>query len=275
MAAQYVSINGEFVLADDAKIGVNDLAMHRGYGIFDYFKLVDGKPIFMEEHFERFFNSAKEMHLDAGLDRGRLRETVEELITRNNMPASGIKLLLTGGYSEDGYKMGKPNLLIMQYPLAFPKEHDAVKGLKLATHDHVRQVPHIKTIDYLAAVRMHPFMEENGVDDILYCKDGVVSECPRANFFIVTSNEIITAANSILKGITRSKTLKLNIDGYRIVERDLTLDEVFAAKEAFITSTTQYANPVTEIDGKLIGEWQIGEVTRKVRMMLYNLICNS
>lgn len=272
MAAQYVSINGEFVLADDAKIGVNDLAMHRGYGIFDYFKLVDGKPIFMEEHFERFFNSAKEMHLDAGLDRGRLKETVEELITRNNMPASGIKLLLTGGYSEDGYKMGKPNLLVMQYPLAFPKEHDTVKGMKLATHDHVRQVPHIKTIDYLAAVRMHPFMQENGLDDILYQKNGIISECPRANFFIVTGSEIITAASNILKGITRSKVLKLNIDGYKIVERDFTLDEVFAANEAFITSTTQYANPVISVDGKVIGDGKIGVVTTKVRQQLYKLI---
>jgi len=272
MAAQYVSINGEFVLSDEAKIGVSDLAMHRGYGIFDYFKLVDGKPIFMEEHFNRFFNSAKQMYLDVEPSREQLKQTVEELIARNNMPASGIKLLLTGGYSEDGYKTGKPNLIILQYPLAFPKENDPVKEMKLATHDHVRQVPHIKTIDYLAAVRLHPFMKENGLDDILYQKDGIVSECPRANFFIVTGNEIITAANNILKGITRGKVLNLDIEGYTVVERDFTLDELYHAKEAFITSTTQYAVPVTIVDGKTIGNGKIGVVTREVRQQLNKLI---
>lgn len=259
-------------MADDAKIGVNDLAMHRGYGIFDYFKLVDGRPVFMEEHFNRFFNSAAQMYLDAEPSREQLKQTVEELIDRNNMPASGIKLLLTGGYSEDGYKMSKPNLIIIQYPLAFPREHDAIKEMKLATHHHVRQVPHIKTIDYLAAVRMHPFMKENGLDDILYQKDGIISECPRANFFIVTDNEIITASNNILKGITRSKVLNFKIEGYQIVERDFKLDELYRAKEAFITSTTQYAVPVTVVDGRTIGDGRIGVVTKQVRQQLYKLI---
>ncbi|MDO3644761.1 aminotransferase class IV [Mucilaginibacter sp. L3T2-6] len=272
MAAQYVSVNGGLVLADDAKIGVSDLAMHRGYGIFDYFKLVDGKPVFIDEHFDRFFNSAREMHLDTGLNRTQLRSTVEELITMNNMPASGVKLLLTGGYSEDGYKMGVPNLLVMQYPLNFPKENALESGLKLASYNHVRQLPHIKTIDYLAAVRLHPFLGENGLDDILYHKNGIISECPRANFFIVTAREIITPTSNILKGITRSKVLGLNIDGYRVVERDFGLDEMFSAKEAFITSTTQYALPVTMVDGKTIGDGKIGTVTRQVRHQLYKLI---
>lgn len=272
MIGKYVSVNGGLVLAEDAGIGVGDLAMHRGYGIFDYFKLVNGRPIFMEEHLDRFFNSAREMYLDVEPSREQLRKAVEELIYRNDMPASGIKLLLTGGYSEDGYKMGKPNLLIIQYPLAFQEENVPGMGLKLATHNHQRQLPYIKTIDYLAAVRLHPFMKENGIDDILYHNNGTITECPRANFFIVTNNEILTPANNILRGITRSKALKFQIDGYRVVERDFTLDDIANAREAFVTSTTQYASPVAEIDGRMIGDGKIGPVTRLVREQLYKLI---
>lgn len=272
MIGKYVSVNGGLVLAEDAGIGVGDLAMHRGYGIFDYFKLVNGRPIFMEEHLDRFFNSAREMYLDVEPSREQLRKAVEELIYRNDMPASGIKLLLTGGYSEDGYKMGKPNLLIIQYPLAFQEENVPGMGLKLATHNHQRQLPYIKTIDYLAAVRLHPFMKENGIDDILYHNNGTITECPRANFFIVTNNEILTPANNILRGITRSKALKFQIDGYRVVERDFTLDDIANAREAFVTSTTQYASPVAEIDGRMIGDGKIGPATRLVREQLYKLI---
>lgn len=272
MIGKYVSVNGGLVLAEDAGIGVGDLAMHRGYGIFDYFKLVNGRPIFMEEHLDRFFNSAREMYLDVEPSREQLRKAVEELIYRNDMPASGIKLLLTGGYSEDGYKMGKPNLLIIQYPLAFQEENVPGMGLKLATHNHQRQLPYIKTIDYLAAVRLHPFMKENGIDDILYHNNGTITECPRANFFIVTNNEILTPANNILRGITRSKALKFQIDGYPVVERDFTLDDIANAREAFVTSTTQYASPVAEIDGRMIGDGKIGPATRLVREQLYKLI---
>ena len=272
MAAKYVSINNELILAADAKVGVGDLAMHRGYGIFDYFKVVDGRPIFMEDHFNRFFNSAKEMHLEVMLDRDELRKTITELMEHNNMPNSGIKLLLTGGYSKDGYKMGKPNLIILQYPLGFKEGNKVETGLKLATVNHQRQLPSIKTIDYLMAVRLHPFMKENGFDDVLYHNNGTVTECPRANFWIVSGNEIRTAANNILRGITRSKVLDFKVEGYTIAERDFTLDDLANAQEAFITSTTQYAYPVAAIDEKEIGDGKIGPVTRSVKEMLLKLI---
>lgn len=272
MAAKYVSINNELVLAANAKVGVGDLAMHRGYGIFDYFKVVDGRPIFMEDHFNRFYSSAKEMHLDVMLNRDELKKTIIEVMENNDMPNSGIKLLLTGGYSEDGYKMGKPNLIILQYPLGFKEGNQAETGLKLATFNHQRQLPSIKTIDYLMAVRLHTFMKENGFDDVLYHNNGIITECPRANFWIVSGNEIITAVSNILRGITRSKVLDFKVAGYTIVERDFTLDDLANAQEAFITSTTQYAYPVAAIDGKMIGDGKIGPVTRKVKETLLTLI---
>lgn len=122
------------------------------------------------------------------------------------------------------------------------------------------------------AVRLHPFMKENGFDDVLYHNNGIITECPRANFWIVSGNEIITAANNILRGITRSKVLDFKVDGYTIVERDLTLDDLTNAQEAFITSTTQYAYPVAAIDRKFIGDGKIGLVTRQVKGMLLELI---
>jgi branched-chain amino acid aminotransferase len=272
MAAKYVSINNQLFLEEDARIGVSDLAMHRGYGIFDYFKVIDKHPIFIEDHFNRFYNSAKEMHMEVMFDRVELRKAIEELIEKNGVPTSGIKLLLTGGYSEDGYKMGKPNLIISQYPLNMQEEDHFDMGMKLITYSHQRQLPFIKTIDYLQAVRLHPFMKENNADDVLYHNNGTITECPRANFFIVTGNKIITPANNILKGITRSKVLNFKIDGYTIIEKDFTLDELTNIHEAFITSTTQYAYPVAAIDGKLIGDGKIGPVTRQVREQLFKLI---
>jgi len=272
MTAKYVSINNNMVLAADAKVGVGDLAMHRGYGIFDYFKVVDGRPVFMDDHFNRFYNSAKEMHLDVMFTRAELKKSINELMENNNMPNSGIKLLLTGGYSEDGYKMGKPNLIILQYPLDFKEGNERETGLKLAAISHQRQLPSIKTIDYLMAVRLHPFMKENGFDDVLYHNNGTITECPRANFWIVSGSEIITAASNILRGITRSKVLGFDIDGYTVVERDFTLHDLANAQEAFITSTTQYAYPVAAIDGRMIGDGKIGPVTKRIKNMLLELI---
>jgi D-alanine transaminase/branched-chain amino acid aminotransferase len=271
MAAKYVSVNNQLFLEEDAKIGVADLAIHRGYGIFDFLKVIDNRPIFIEDHLNRFFNSAKEMYMEVMLTRAQLRKAIEELVAKNGIPTSGIKLLLTGGYSADGYIMGKPNLIISQYPLNMEEENELNMGMKLVTYDHQRQLPFIKTIDYLMAVRLHPFMKEKNADDVLYHNTGVITECPRANFFIVIDKEIITPKSNILKGITRSKILNFKVNSYTIAEEDFSVDDLTTADEAFITSTTKYAYPVTIIDGKMIGDGKIGPVTKKVRELLFKL----
>jgi len=271
MAAKYVSINNQLILEEEAKLGVSDLAMHRGYGIFDYLKVIDNRPIFIEDHLNRFYNSAKEMYLDVMMDRAQLKNAIEELIEKNGIATSGIKLLLTGGYSEDGYRMGKPNLVILQYPLNLQEENKLDAGMKLVTYDHQRQLPFIKTIDYLMAVRLHPFMKEKNADDVLYHNTGVITECPRANFFVVIDKEIITPKSNILRGITRSKVLNFKVSGYTIAEEDFSIDDLSSIKEAFITSTTQYAYPVSAIDGRLVGDGKIGPVTKQVREQLFKL----
>lgn len=271
MAAKYVSINNQLILEEEAKLGVSDLAMHRGYGIFDYLKVIDNRPIFIEDHLNRFYNSAKDMYLDVMMDRAQLKNAIGELIEKNGIATSGIKLLLTGGYSEDGYRMGKPNLVILQYPLNLQEENKLDAGMKLVTYDHQRQLPYIKTIDYLMAVRLHPFMTEKNADDVLYHNTGVITECPRANFFVVIDKEIITPKSNILRGITRSKVLNFKISGYTIAEEDFSIDDLSSIKEAFITSTTQYAYPVSAIDGRLVGDGKIGPVTKQVREQLFKL----
>lgn len=266
----YISINNELFLAEDANISVADLSIQRGYGIFDFLKTINHKPIFIEDYFNRFYHSAKEMHLEVELSRTQLHEAILKLIARNNIPNSGIKIILTGGFSEDGYTMVKPNLIIIQTPLNII-ENTTSNGLALVSYNHQRQIPQVKTIDYLQAIRLQKFVKENAADDLLYHNNGKVRECPRANFFIVTNHEIITAKDEILNGITRKKILSLDVPGYTFVERDFTLDEAYQSKEAFISSSTKNAFPVDKIDGKLIGDGK-NTITRLINDKLLELI---
>lgn len=265
--AKYASINNEIVPETSAKLGISDLSIHRGYGIFDFLKIINNRPIFIEDHLNRFFRSASEMYLEVGLDRAGLKQAIGDLMDANGLPDSAIKIILTGGYSEDGYVMGKPNLIITQVPFKM-ETRNATEGLKLITYNHQRQLPAIKTIDYLQAIRLRPFMKQNNADDVLYYNNNLITECPRANFFIVTEDEIITPKDNILGGITRSKLLKLEIDGYKIIERNIALDELAAAKEAFITSSTKNAYPVLSIDGKPVGDGKPGNVTALITVGL-------
>ena len=247
----YISINNELLPEANANISVSDLSVQRGFGIFDFLKTINNHPIFLNDYLNRFFNSVKEMNMQAGFDRKQLSDAVFALIDKNNIPNSGIKIILTGGYSDDGFTMVKPNLIIIQTPLNIIE--NPTKPIKLITYNHQRQLPQVKTIDYLQAIRLQGFVKENNADDLLYHNNGLVRECPRANIFMVTDDEIITAKTEILRGITRSKVLIMEIEGYKIVEKDFELEDIYTAKEVFITSSTKNVWPVSEIDGKQIG----------------------
>ena len=268
----YISINNKLHPAKDANISVSDLSIQRGFGIFDFLKTVNNKPIFIDDYFNRFYNSIQEMNMEVDFDRNQLRNSINELIEKNDIPNSGIKMILTGGFADDGYTMSKPNLIIIQTPLEV--NADPFKNpLNLLTYNHQRQLPMVKTIDYLQAIRLQSFVKNSGAEDLLYHNNGLVRECPRANFFIVTDNQIVSPKTEILKGITRSKILSLEIAGYKIVERDFDLEELYSAKEAFISSSTKNAWPVAVVDGKQIGDGTF-EVVNAVNNKLLKLIAD-
>ena len=261
-----------FVAANKATLQVSDLAIQRGYGIFDFFKTLDGKPIFLEDHLDRFFHSAAQLRLDIGRTRDELRLIIHELQEANRIPDSGIRITLTGGYSPDGYSLARPNLIITQQPLQVTVTEDLPRSIRLITWPHQRQMPDVKTIDYLMAIWLQPHIRDNGADDVLYYRDGLISECPRSNFFIVTPNDtVVTPYRHILKGITRIKLLEIAGLRYRVEQRDLHLDELKTAKEAFITSTTRQVVPVVQVDKQIIGGGASGEISRWLNNELYRL----
>lgn len=265
----YISINNELLPETNANISVSDLSVQRGFGIFDFLKTINNHPVFLSDYLNRFFNSVKQMNMQAGFDRKQLSDAVFALIEKNNIPNSGIKIILTGGYADDGYTIVKPNLIIIQTPLNIIE--NPTKPIKLVSYNHQRQLPQVKTIDYLQAIRLQGFVKENNADDLLYHNNGLVRECPRANIFMVTNDEIITTKTEILKGITRSKILTMEIEGYKILEQDFELEDIYAAKEVFITSSTKNIWPVSTIDGKQIGDGE-NKIAKKINDKLLNLI---
>lgn len=273
MGNTYTYVNGQLLLENEAKLLVTDLAVQRGYGIFDFLKTVNGKPIFIEDYFNRFFNSAGEMNLEVDFDRTDLFTAVTSLLEKNNIANSGLKIILTGGYSEDGYQIAKPNLVIVQTPFEYnPTSFD--KGLNLLSHNYQRQLSSVKTIDYLQAIRLQPLLKLKQADDLLYHNHGDVRECPRANIFMIKNRQVFTPISGILRGITRGKILGIHLDGIEVKEQDFTLDDLANADEAFISSSTKNILPVLSLDGKPIGDGKPGKITSALNEKLLEMIKN-
>ncbi len=272
MHTKYTIVNGEFVPSDKASVLITDLAIQRGYGIFDFFKTINNKPIFLDCHLDRLFYSAGQMRLPIGVSRIRLKDILQDLIERNNIPDSGIRITVTGGYSPDGYSIAEPNIIITQQILHIV-EDVSEQGISVITWQHSRQLPHAKTLDYLMAVWLQPVIKEKNADNVLYFNNGIITECPRANFFIVThDSKVITPQKNILKGVIRKQVLQLSDNDVEIIENDISLDDLKQCKEAFITSTTKNILPVLQIDGQQIGNGKPGEITLSLSAKLLEKI---
>jgi branched-chain amino acid aminotransferase len=264
-------INEDFVPEGTAQLSVRDLSILRGYGVFDFFRFQNFNPLFIGDHLDRLLFSMAGLGLCLDVDKILLEDLVRKLIEMNALPDGGIRITVTGGISENGFHPSKPSLIITQHSFDEVSREQLKNGIRLSSYSYQRQLPQLKTTDYIMAIQLQPWMRSQGSDDILYSGNGIITECPRSNIFIFTrSGQLCTPARNILKGITRKQVLSLASPHYPVVEKDIRLDEVFEASEAFITSTTKQVLPVRTINGRPIGTGQFPVSSHIMRLYQTN-----
>jgi branched-chain amino acid aminotransferase len=259
----YIYLNGEILPTEKAQIHVSDLGLVRGYGIFDFFRAIDGQAVFIEDHLDRFENSAKLMGLPIPESRDRLREIIHEIIRLNPYKLLGVKMIMTGGYSEDGYTPSpKSNLIVMGKPFEF-KPADV--GMKLMSLEYRREIPEIKTLNYIVPIRALQQMKSVGADDLLYHQNGKISESSRSNIFIVKNEKIITPLDGALFGVTRKHILNFAKNYFTVEERDVSTQEYFEADEVFTTGSTKRIVSIKQTDNQTFSDGKVGKITKKLQ----------
>ena len=257
-----VFLNDRFLENENAFLHVSDLSIQRGYAVFDFFRTVNSVPLFMADHLNRFFASASALYLPVRKTKEELSAIIDELIKKSSLDETGIRIMLTGGNSADSYHPAEPNLIITCNPVKTTTEQDFEKGISVITYKHQRELPHVKSINYLTGVWLQPLLKEKKSDDVLYYNNESITEFPRSNVFIVTNKDVlVTPAKNTLKGITRKYILSLATEFIQVKEKDITLDELMNASEVFLTSTTKKILPVVKIDGKIIRDGRPGKFT--------------
>jgi branched-chain amino acid aminotransferase len=258
MDSIYTCINGEYLPFNQSSVPVSDLIVQRGYGIFDFFLVKDKVPPFLSFHLDRFIRSA-------ALMKEELSEIVIALIRKNEIQNSSIKIMLTGGVSPDDFTLtpARSTLIVINKPFEIKWPEAWENGANLITSKYQRELPEAKTINYLQSVRLSRQLLESGAAEILYADRNWVRECSRSNVFYVKDNCVYTPKSRILEGVTRKRILQLK--GYNIQEKDFKMNELLAADEVFITSTTKGVLPITKIDSKIISNGRIGAITQAIQ----------
>ena len=267
--AHYCSINGKIIVQEKASLGVMDLAVLRGYGIFDYFLFKYGRPLLEEQYLERFYNSAQKMGLEPTLNRQELSRHLRELIAANGEDKGAVRLVLTGGYAPDGYTPGDPNLIVLQHAYPNYPESYFTQGVGLISHNFQREWPEVKTINYLTGIKLLPEIRKAGALEVLYHHNGELRESVRSNVFILNDKEeLITPDSDILFGITRDSIFQAAEGLLPITLRKVSMEEVHSAREVFLTGSNKSAMPVVRIDGRPVGDGKVGYWSKKLKEAL-------
>src|SRR5215831_2641036 len=165
-------ISGQWVHPDTATISVNDVGVLRGYSVFESLRTYDCRPFHLDQHMMRLFRSARLIDMDIPWSAQYIAGIVLEVIARNTYQHAAIRLLVTGGESEDGIlPSGIPTLAVLITPLRERDMEQFARGCKLITTKLQRNAPEAKTANYIAAVRALKEAVRRGATDTLFVNE--------------------------------------------------------------------------------------------------------
>jgi D-alanine transaminase/branched-chain amino acid aminotransferase len=275
MIYPYLFINGDILQQDKALIPIYDLALLRGMGIFDFFRVLDGVAVFAEDHIERLQNSMQQMGLNVDYSATDWADKFKELIQVNNADRAGFRVVVTGGFSDDGYSIPERKnvyMILHELPPNDPVQFD--KGVSLITSDYRRDIPTAKTTIYVRSMQMQPRLKKEGAFEVLYHWNGQITECSRCNiFFIDQEGKLITPDAGMLHGITRKQIIAIaHKHDIPVVERTVTLSEMPAMAGSFLTASTKGVLPVVKIDNQVIGDGLVHPLCVKLQQLFQERI---
>lgn len=262
-------IDGEFVTAEESTITVNDMALLRGYGVFDFMRTYGGKPFYLDGHVKRLIRSATLIGLTTPWSEQEIFDITMETLKRNNHEESNVRIVITGGVSPDSITpQGHPSLLVMVTPLHALPETWYTQGVKVITSHLERFIPDAKTTNYIPGIMaLENAKKQNAIESIYVDRHGNLLEGTTTNFWAFIDNKLVTPATGMLPGITRKVVLELADTEVEVEMRDIKKDEIRIMDEAFLTASNKEIVPVTEIDCVTIGDGKPGKHTRKLTQL--------
>ena len=280
-----ISINGDLIHRNEAKVSVFDAGFLLGDGVWESFRLYNGYLSFIDDHMDRLFNGADSISMDIGKTREEILSEIQRVIDANGMSDGvHIRLIVSRGLKPTPYQApwiisSKPTLVIIpEFKRA--NEERARDGISLVSVNTRRggqntQDPRINSLSKHNCIAACIEAGELGGDEgLMLDPHGYVSTCNSTHFFIVRDGEVWTSSGEYcLDGITRKKVLEIcHSNGIAAIERDFTLDDVRLADEAFVTGTFAGLTPVVSFDGKPMGSGSRGPMCERLQGLYIDLV---
>ncbi len=215
--------------------------------IYEVFRVIDGIPLFIEDHIERFYQTTRLAGVDLDSDRNQLLRDIEITIAANEKSEGNIKISVAPDLA------GRHNLLIYFTPHQYPTPEQFAQGVKVKLLGAERQNPNAKVMDILLRAETDQLKQLDDVYEILLVDHiGFITEGSRSNVFFIKGSEIITPpVEVVLPGITRKKIIRLcQQHEINILEQPVYQDSLAEFDSLFISGTSRKVLPVKQVDSR-------------------------
>lgn len=289
MESKYIWMNGELVEFEKATVHLLTPALHYGVGVFEGIRCYDtkqGPAVFRnKEHVHRLFTSAAVMGFrEMPFTEEEIIDAIRLTVKVNDFKSCYIRPLvyLAGDRLGLSLDYGRACIGIAAWEWGnYLGEKALEEGVRANITSFTRLHPNVMmtkakiTGNYANSVLAKTESLRLGFDEaIMLDPQGYVAECSGENLFMVRDGVIITPPTApILEGITRDSIVKLFADlGYKVVEQQISRDQLYIADEVFLCGTAAECIGLREIDFRKIGQGKVGPVTRVMQKVFGQVI---
>lgn len=263
--------NGKYGELEEMSIPMNDRVCWFGDGVYDAGPSRNYKIFALDEHIDRFFNSAGLLDIEMPVTKEELKELLQEMVNKMDTGDLFVYYQVTRGTGvrDHAYTKGPGNLWIMLKPAEIS---DGIEPIKLITVEDTRFLHcNIKTLNLIPSCVATEKAKKAGCQEaVFYRAGGRVTECAHSNVHIIKDGKLVTAPtdNLILPGIARAHLIRMCKKlGIPVSETPYILKELFEAEEVLVTSSSNLCLHACEIDGKPVGG-KNPELLEKIRAAL-------
>jgi len=249
--------NGEFGPLEEMTVPMNDRACYFGDGVYDATYTRNYIIFTLDEHVERFYHSAALLGIELAQSKEELKSILNDMLRKMDTGENFVYWQATRGTAVRGHAFpegARPNLWVMIRPVGVVPLETRVK---LITVEDTRYLHcNIKTLNLLPNCMASEQAKLAGADEVIFHRNGRVTECAKSNCHIIKDGVFVTAPadHLILPGIARAHLIKacgtLDIP---VEERPYTVNDVFAADEVLISSAGSFGLAAEAVDGKPVG----------------------
>jgi D-alanine transaminase len=273
-------VNGRYLPREAAAVAVEDRGYQFSDGVYEVCEVRGGRLVDERRHMARLNRSLGELRIAQPMSFAALAVVLRETIRRNRVRDGIVYVQVTRGVAPRDFPFPSPQTRPSLVVTARSNDLErlaltAAQGIAVVTVPDIRwgRVD-IKSVALLPNVLAKQAARDQGAREAwLVDKQGRVTEGASSNAWIVSRDgTLITrqVGNDILSGITRSVVIDVvRAQGLTLEERSFTVDEAYAAREAFITSASQTVLPVVSIDGRPVGNGAPGLVATALRRDYY------